>query len=194
MLPELKMKDFDPLSMIAEPPPTFRADDERRKAQYVEMMFNMGRLHNFQKKIMELKDRRLVLLADRHLYSDVLTSLHRDSFICQHDIADLEQDLDRTGKLLATYEAMTKLWMQANKLLKQAERDKKKAEMRRCGVWEDVKEATDVAIHLKQETRSVSVWIPVCCLQFASLLCRLSTHQPANQKKLKFYYFCPLTL
>ena len=39
----LVMKDFDALAEVAEPPPTFRAQDERRKATYVELMFSFGR-------------------------------------------------------------------------------------------------------------------------------------------------------
>ena len=174
------MKDYDPLAAVQEPPPTFRAQDERRQANYIEMMFSMGRLHNFQKKVIELKGKRLLLMNERHLMSEVLTALHKDSFVFNNDIEDLEGDLDRTAKLLATYADMEQLWLQASRLLKQAERDRKRAEMRRCGVWEAVKEATDVAIYLRQETRALLKLKIVYESRFQELTqatgdCRIST-------------------
>lgn len=58
---ESVLDTFDPLSEVAEPPPTFRGQDERRQAQYKDLIFNMGRLHNFQKKITQLKEERCTL-------------------------------------------------------------------------------------------------------------------------------------
>ena len=45
------LDDYDPLSEVEQPAPTFRGQDERRKAQFNEVIFGIGRLHNFQKKI-----------------------------------------------------------------------------------------------------------------------------------------------
>ena len=94
------LDEYDPLEEVEQPPPTFRAQDERRKAQFVEVCYGIGRLHNFQKKIAGLKNERLKLLTDIALFNAVLTSLHKDSFVFDDDLIDLEKDLDRTAKLL----------------------------------------------------------------------------------------------
>jgi hypothetical protein len=149
------LKDFDPLSEVEEPPPTFRGFDERRKAQFDQTIFNIGRLHNFQKKIAVLKDARVEYLAELALFKSVLTSLHKDSFTLDIDLDNLEADMDRTFKLLSTYDLMEKLWAQAQRIERQAIKDKKKAEMRHCGLWANVKEQIDVTTFLREETRAL---------------------------------------
>lgn len=146
---------YDPLADIDNPPPTFRAQDDKRRSQYKEMMFMMGRLHTFRKKIMALKEERLGLLGDRVVFSRVLESLHKDSFGYDVELTGLEMDLDRTAKLLATYEKMEILWKQANRITAQAVKDKRKAELRLCGLWDDVKEAKDRLSFVHEETRSL---------------------------------------
>ena len=149
------LKNYDPLSEIEEPPPTFRAWDERRYAQFQEILFGIGRLHNFQKKISGLKASRVEFLAEQSLFSDVLTALHRSSFSFEIELDDLEGDMDKTAKLLKTYDIMEKLWMQASRIERQAGRDRKKAEMRHCGLWADVKEQGDVNTFIREETRAL---------------------------------------
>ena len=143
---------FDPLNCIEEPPPTFRAADERRKAQYTEFMFMMGRLVTFQKKVAMLKEERLELLADRRIYSAVVEALHRESYNFDAELEGIEADLDKTGMLLSTYDRMQKLWRQATRILQQADKDRRKAEMRFCGVWEDVTEAKEKLSWVHDET------------------------------------------
>ena len=149
------IKDFDPLSMIEDPPPTFRAIEERHKAQYRELMYTMGRMGNFNKRVMQLKRERIDLLSDRALYSSVLCSLHKESFVREHELIILEADLERTGKMLATYQKMYKLWANANEILVSAQRDKKRAEMRRCGLWEEIQELRDEHTVVHVETREL---------------------------------------
>jgi len=152
---ETVINKFDTLAAIEEPPPTFRAQDERRKAQYGELMFGMGRLHTYQRRITDLKGVRLELMSERSMISEVLVALHRDSFHFDSRLLGMEEDLQRTGRLLAIYDRMTALWMQASRILRQAERERRKAEMKQCGVWDDVKELQDVSSFLHDETRSL---------------------------------------
>jgi hypothetical protein len=154
ILPEA-IQCFDPLADVQEPPPTFRGQDERRHAQYMQMMFSMGRLHNFQKKIVTLRDDRSLMIADLTLYEDLLLLLHREGFKFEDELLALESDLTRTGLLIATFENMTRLWEKATSILQQASRGRKYTECKHCGVWEDVREATDKANFLKEETRSL---------------------------------------
>lgn len=146
------IEKFDPLSCIQEPPPTFRAADERRKAQYTEFMFMMGRLVTYQRKVALLKETRLELLADRKLYSANVEQLHKDSYAFDTELSGIEQDLDKTGLLLATYERMQILWRQATRILIQADKDMRKAAMKHCGVWENVQEQRDKTMFVHDET------------------------------------------
>lgn len=150
-LVETTIEKFDPLSAIAEPPPTFRAADERRKAQYSEFMFMMGRLHTYQKKVALLKEQRLEMLAGRKMYSSVLEHLHKESYAFDAELEGIEQDLDRTGLLLATFERMQALWRQATRIMAQADRDMRKAAMKHCGVWEDVEETHEAYVFVHDE-------------------------------------------
>jgi hypothetical protein len=65
-------------------------------------MFMMGRLHTYQKKVALLKEQRLEMLAGRKMYSSVLEHLHKESYAFDAELEGIEQDLDRTGLLLAT--------------------------------------------------------------------------------------------
>ncbi len=146
---------FDALKDIEEPPPTFRGEDERRHAQYQQLMFSMGRLQNYQKRVSGLKEERLDMISDRSAYSFVLTHLHKDAFTYDWELSSIEEDLDKTGRLLATYEKMKDLWQRANRNLSRAIRDKKRAEMKQCGVWDDVLEVTDKVSFLHDETTAL---------------------------------------
>ena len=154
-LVETQIEKFDPLNCIEEPPPTFRGLDEKRKANYNEFMFMMGRLHTYQKKIAYLKETRLELLTERTVYSIVLEFLHKESYGYDQELNEIERDLDKTGMLLATFEKMQELWKSANRIMAQANRDKMKAEMKQCGVWDDVKEAFERLSFLHDETLSL---------------------------------------
>lgn len=155
LIEEDVMSTFDPFSMIENPPPTFRAEDERHLANYQELKYSMGRLHNFQRKIVQLKDQRAEFLNERSMFCEVLHSLHKGAFTFDTELTGLERDLDRTSKLLSTFEKMQKLWKHSNKILLQARRDLKRAEMRRCGVWGDVREANDQLSFIHDETKTL---------------------------------------
>lgn len=154
-LVETQIEKFDPLNCIEEPPPTFRGLDEKRRANYNEFMFMMGRLHTYQKKIAYLKETRLELLTERTIFSIVLEFLHKESYGYDQELNEIERDLDKTGMLLATFEKMQELWKSANRIMAQANRDKMKAEMKQCGVWDDVKEAFERLSFLHDETLSL---------------------------------------
>lgn len=149
------LKNFDPLNHIENPPPTFRALDERHKAQYRELMYIMGRMNNFNKRITDLKKERIDLLHDQAMYSYILVTLHKESFIREHELVLVEADLERTGRMLETYQKMYKLWSSANEILKRAIEDKKRAEMRRCGLWEEIQELRDEHTIIHVETREL---------------------------------------
>ena len=149
------LQDYDALKHIEDPPPTFRAAEERHKAQYKEFMYTMGRMHNFNKRIIELKHHRIDLLADRALYSAVLGSLHKESFTFENSLDVLEQDLERTGMLLDTYRKMYVIWSKANSILLEAQREKKRCEMRRCGLWDEISELKDDWTVLHAETKEL---------------------------------------
>lgn len=151
-LVETQIENFDPLNCIEEPPPTFRGQDEKRRANYNEFMFMMGRLHTYQKKIAYLKETRLDLLTERAVYSVVLEFLHKESYGYDQELNEIERDLDKTGLLLSTFEKMQDLWKSANRIMTQANRDKMKAEMKQCGVWDDVKEQFEKLSFLHDET------------------------------------------
>jgi hypothetical protein len=108
--------DFDPLAEVEEPPPTFRGEDERRRAEYQQLMFSMGRLQNF-KRVTGVEEERLDMISDRSAYSIVLTHLHKDAFNFDWELTGIEEDLDQTGNFLATYEKMKSLWMRATQNL-----------------------------------------------------------------------------
>ena len=149
---ETQIEKFDPLNCIEEPPPTFRGMDEKRKANYDEFMFMMGRLHTYQKKIANLKEERLDLLSERTIYSIVLEFLHKESYGYDQELNHIEKDLDKTNLLLSTFDKMERLWKSANRIKNQANKDKLKAEMRQCGVWDDVKDCLEKASWLHDET------------------------------------------
>ena len=149
------MEEFDALKHIEDPPPTFRAAEERHRAQYREFMYTMGRMHNFNKRIIELKHHRIDLLADRALYSTMLGSLHRESFVFENSLTKLEQDLERTGMLLETYHKMYLIWSKANSILLEAQREKKRCEMRKCGLWDEIAELKEAWTILHEETKDL---------------------------------------
>lgn len=149
------MKDFDALKHINDPPPTFRAAEERHRAQYQEFMYTMGRMHNFNKRIIELKHHRIDLMSDRTLYSAVLASLHRESYLFENTLTRLEEDLERTGLLLETYHKMYVIWSKANSILLEAQREKKRCEMRKCGLWDEIAELKDKWTVLHEETKDL---------------------------------------
>jgi hypothetical protein len=154
-LPESLLEGFDALAHIEEPPPTFRANDERHKAQYNELLFSIGRLHNFNKRIHGFKMARFDLLTELDVFQRVLESLHRESYTFEAQLSDLERDLDRTSKLLSTFQSMQLLWQQASLIQSQARKDKAKAEMNCVGLWADVKECQDRTTLLHDETRAL---------------------------------------
>jgi hypothetical protein len=149
------LESYDPLKEIQDPPPTYRAIEERHRAQYRELMYAMGRMNNFNRKITELKRERIDLLHDQAMYCTILSSLHKESFIREHELVLVEQDLERTGKMLETYQKMYKLWAHANEILKRATEEKKRAEMRRCGLWEEIAELRDEHTIIHAETREL---------------------------------------
>lgn len=154
-LPEALLEKFDPLAEIEEPPPTFRAIEEKHRAQYNQLVFSIGRLHNFNKRIHEFKLARFELLTELDVFAQVLNALHKESYHFESQLTDLEKDLDRTSKLLSTFQSMKLLWQQASLIQSQALRDKKKAEMNTVGLWADVKECQDRTTILHDETRTL---------------------------------------
>ena len=143
---------FDALNCIEEPPPTFRGLDEKRRANYDEFMFMMGRLHTYQKKIAFLKEVRLELLSERAIYSILLEFLHKESYGYDQELNHIERDLTKTSLLLSTFDRMQTLWKSASRIMAQANKDKLKAEMKQCGVWDDVKESLETTSFLHDET------------------------------------------
>lgn len=154
-LPESLLAEFDPLSEIENPPPTFRAADERHRAQYNQLVFSIGRLHNFNKRIHEFKMARFELLTELDVFAHVLDALHKESYLFESQLSDLEKDLDRTSKLLNTFQSMKLLWQQASLIQNQARKDKMKAEMNTVGLWASVKECKDRTSILHDETRAL---------------------------------------
>jgi hypothetical protein len=149
------LESYDPLQEIQDPPPTYRAIEERHRAQYRELMYAMGRMNNFNRRITDLKRARIDLLHDQAMYCTILSSLHKESFIREHELVLVEKDLERTGKMLETYQRMYKLWASANEILKRASEEKKRAEMRRCGLWEEISELRDEHTIIHAETREL---------------------------------------
>ena len=150
---ELAAADFDPLQAIQDPPPTYRAVDERHHAQYNELLFSVGRLKTFSKRIDEFRMARFEPVEARKLYSAILDSLYKDANNIEGELDMLERDLDKTSKLLSTLARMQILMDQSNKIRAQAVKDKKKAEMKQCGVWDNVQECRDKASTAHDETR-----------------------------------------
>ncbi len=146
---------YDPLGEVEAPPPTFRAEEQSHRSQYAELLFSVGRLHNFRKRIEELKLQRFALLSDRDLFATVLEFLHKESYMYEYTLTTLEDDLDRTSKLLSTFEKMQRLWKQASLIRAQAIKDKQRAEMARCGVWEDVNDQLLTTDMLHDQTRGL---------------------------------------
>lgn len=143
---------YDPLSIIQDPPPTFRAADERRKAQHTEYIFVIGRLHTYQKRVATLKEYRLKLISDRRIFSSISERLHKNSYCFDVEIGGIEEDLDKTGLLLTTYNRMQVLWRQATRIMIQSDKDMRRAEMRHLGVWEDVAQSRDILTFIHHET------------------------------------------
>jgi hypothetical protein len=115
----------------------------------------MGRMHNFNKRIIELKHHRIDLMADRSMYSTVLGTLHKESFTFENTLSNLEQDLERTGLLLETYHKMYLIWSKANSIMLEAQREKKRCEMRKCGLWDEITELKDEWTILHVETKDL---------------------------------------
>eukprot|EP01038_Epipyxis_sp_PR26KG_P004244 gene4244-6023_t len=149
---ESAMEGFDPLSIVQDPPPTARGVMERHAAQYKELTFMIGRLQTYSRRINEYKMERFELLSEREFLVSFLESLHKDSYQVDNELASLESDLDKTSKLIHTFESMQRLWKQATLIQHEASRSVKKAEMKRCGVWETVKECHEKTSFLHEET------------------------------------------
>jgi ClpP class serine protease len=64
-----------------------------------------------------------------HTLLQVLSFLHKESYGFDFELTGIEEDLDKTGKLLRTYAKMRELWEKANKNLQRAQRELKKAQM-----------------------------------------------------------------
>lgn len=150
-----KLIEFDALDAVENPPPTFRADDEKRKSEHHNFMHIIGRVRNFRTKIIQLKDERMELMMERTIYSTVLGWFHKESFTHEIDFDRLEKDLDRTARMLQIYEYMEKLWQKATKVLAEARRELKRSEMRRCGLWESVREANEELIVIRDQTKEL---------------------------------------
>ncbi len=154
IVPE-KLINFDPLDEVENPPPTFRGEDEKRLAGYKNFMFVIGRVKNFRYRIVELKHERMHFMSERTIYASVLGILHRESFVNEIEFERLERDLDRTGRMLSIYAYMMNLWSKATKILEEAKRELKRCEMRRCGLWESVRESQEALAVIKDQTREL---------------------------------------
>ena len=152
---EAALENFDTLRDVDIPPPTFRAADDRKRAQYKDLMYMMGRLNNFQKRISDLKTERVNLIIQRAVYSDVLVAMHKQSFIIEDDVRRLEEDLDRTAQLFQIYHTTEHILKQAQQQLERAKKVKKKAELRRAGLWDDVKETKARYDGVHDQTRAI---------------------------------------
>lgn len=155
VVPSTDVGQFDALQNVELPPPTLRAMDLRREAQYDQLMYSMGRLGNFHKRISELKEERVDLLTEKAVYSDVLAFMHRNLFILNDEVDRLEVDLERTGKLYSAYVTMKDLYKKALDMQELAKMTLKKCEMRRCGVWEAVAETKKKFDIAHEETKSL---------------------------------------
>jgi hypothetical protein len=109
----------------------------------MDLLFNVGRVLNCKKRISLLKIERVGLLDDRNLFEDVLDLLHIDSFAAEAKAKALELDLVRASLLLDIYKSMTIIWNNGKALTIKAQRDYKRADMRLCGLYEDVTEAVE---------------------------------------------------
>jgi hypothetical protein len=149
------LNEFDPLAAIDDPPPTYRAVDERHLAQYKELLFSIGRLKTFSTRIEEFRMARFDPIATRKLYASLLESLYKDANQIEDQLDMLEKDLDKTSKLLSTLARMEDLMEHSNKIRAQATKDKKKAEMKQVGVWDNVQECRDKTALAHDETRTL---------------------------------------
>ena len=150
---DLALANYDPLQSVQEPPPTLRAVDERHQAQYKELLFSIGRLKTFAKRIDDFRMARFEPIEARKMYSTILESLYQDANVIEDQLDMLEKDLDKTSKLLSTLARMQVLMEQSNKIKAQAVRDKKKAEMKQVGVWDNVQDCRDKTTVAHDETR-----------------------------------------
>ena len=149
------MTDFEPLHTIEDPPSTFRAQDERHRAQYHDTLFVIGRLQNFQKRIAILKEERIVLQDQRSLYGPVLEYQHFEMLRSDDKLKDLEIDLDRAGSYQQVIKDMRLQWELGKNVLATAERDYRDAQIVCAGLAEDVLEARDMATFLHEETNTM---------------------------------------
>ena len=150
---DLALANYDPLHSVQDPPPTLRAADERHQAQYKEMLFSIGRLKTFEKRIDEFRMARFEPIETRKMYVTILESLYQDANVIEDQLDMLEKDLDKTSKLLSTMARMQVLMDQSNRIKAQAVRDKKKAEMKQVGVWDNVQDCRDQTTVAHDETR-----------------------------------------
>lgn len=151
----LQMLRNDELLEMEDPPPTFRALDERRRAQFSELLFTMGRIQIFHRKIDNLRDERLILLNERAQLVEDLKCLHESSFRLDNEMARLERDLNRCYELLNTKHAVLSIYDEARKVLERAKKEKRSAEARFAGKWDDVKDAADALDFVHDDTRAL---------------------------------------
>eukprot|EP01041_Mallomonas_annulata_P000136 gene136-219_t len=151
----ISAETFDPLETIENPPPTFRAQDERRYAQYSDLKHLMGRLSNFEKRIKQLKSKRVDLLMDRATYGEILQNLHRNTFKLEIEASKLENDLERTAQLFKAFQESEDLYKKAQEKHTLAIKRLKRAEMRCCGPWERVREIREKYDIAHDETRNL---------------------------------------
>eukprot|EP00981_Chlorochromonas_danica_P003173 scaffold633_cov288-Ochromonas_danica.AAC.8 len=150
-LPLTLLEDYDPLGEMDHPPPTYRLIDEQHRAHYHELLFHMGRLQNYQRKIRSYRLIYFDLLDERKLYSQVVDSLHRSSFSYEVELQEAEEDLDRTSHFLALYSQMERLWNDASHILTQAKRNYRKAEMSIAGMENEIAEKEKELVYLHDE-------------------------------------------
>jgi hypothetical protein len=80
----------------------------------------MGRVGNYVKKIEYFETEFKRLLLDNKRYLERLQTLHAEVYFQDANLQNLEQDLDKTSKLLIAYQRMLKLWKESNQILDKA--------------------------------------------------------------------------
>ena len=121
---------------------TYREPEVKHRIQFRELLFNMGRLGNFTKKIDILVNERQQLKQQNNQLIENITVCHDMKELQTKHLIEIEYDLDKISGLIDTYRKMIKLWYEAQLILIRAIEERERVEVH----YKIIKEAKEIGL------------------------------------------------
>ena len=136
-------------------PPTFRAEDIKRKAAFHDLLTTVSRINSYRQRIRELKDYRVEIVAERGQRISQLSYLHAQVFKLEIELRQVGQDLQDAASRIQVRTDAKIAHQKVVEILKVAEHDKKMTDLARVGVESSTQEAEDVVRDLAEQVRAI---------------------------------------